>query len=892
MSKKWLNLILIGTWIVGLVFFSCSKKSTQSKPPEYPQGYTPISVPGNVDLPQGMAISESSLTITAGAFAQTKPNSAGNFSINLNKGATQLISATTPAGVPLLLNIAINPHGVDSVNLSPHSTAEAMIFLNPAVIVADPTLSQTVMNIVKDIPETQVLANTIQSKITSNPSALVTNDPDIKTALTNAMIKFVSIIDSLAVVKTVAPETRKQIDEFRDLKHYKVIEQKLLVHKSLKVGNLIIDPATPQSGISVSGNQIDANNYKITVSNSKKRYVNTYLDDASTGANIGKALLPSRKNLLSFSPLSPYSRDLDNNPNLSTHPLSILRAYSIGYHDRTALTSAPYWQTRVVAPIVLTGVFDFFIPLLQVVTGIQQVTMLGDFDNPGGVIGEIIGITYTDNVFLTQLQADIMNGDYTGVVSKTVVKCVEIVIQNPVYIQGWLTEQGLGAIASAFSAAVVPLRIAFIITSGFELGSAIYDFSTSSWLVSFTLYQASAPTPPTLSSPADEATGVATNPTLSWNASTGAASYTLQVSTNSSFSSFVVNQSSINTTSYAVSGLANSTTYYWRVNASNSYGTSDWSSIWSFTTVATTSKWTTYNTSNSGLASNFVGTIAIDASDNKWFGFGSNGGGVSKFDGTNWTTYNTSNSGLVSDYVQVIAIDATGTMWFGTCGEGVSKFDGTNWTTYNTSNSGLAHNYVEVIAIDVSGNKWFGTWGGGISKFDGTNWTTYNMSNSGLPDNWVAGIAIDSSGNKWFVHRVWAACVSRFDGANWTIYNKSNCGLPSDWISAIAIDASGNKWFGTDNGVSKFDGTNWITYNTSNSGLAGNAVHAIAIDISDNKWFSSSWKGISKFDGTNWTIFDTSNSGLAENNVGVIAVDFSGNKWFATWWEGVCKFHE
>jgi len=45
-----------------------------------------------------------------------------------------------------------------------------------------------------------------------------------------------------------------------------------------------------------------------------------------------------------------------------------------------------------------------------------------------------------------------------------------------------------------------------------------------------------------------------------------------------------VNQSGITTTSYALSGLANNTTYYWRVNASNAGGTSAWSSIWNFAT--------------------------------------------------------------------------------------------------------------------------------------------------------------------------------------------------------------------------------------------------------------------------------------------------------------------
>lgn len=81
-----------------------------------------------------------------------------------------------------------------------------------------------------------------------------------------------------------------------------------------------------------------------------------------------------------------------------------------------------------------------------------------------------------------------------------------------------------------------------------------------------------------------------------------------------------------------------------------------------------------------------------------------------------WTTYSTSNSGLASNNVYSIVIDALGNKWFGTHGGGVSKFDNTTWTTYNTSNSGLANNYVWTIAIDASGSKWFGT-SGGVSKF-------------------------------------------------------------------------------------------------------------------------------------------------------------------------------
>ena len=111
-------------------------------------------------------------------------------------------------------------------------------------------------------------------------------------------------------------------------------------------------------------------------------------------------------------------------------------------------------------------------------------------------------------------------------------------------------------------------------------GTSVYS---GAW--SFTTILA-PPAAPTLASPANAATGIVTNPTLSWNAVTGATSYQLQVSANSDLSAPIFNQSNITSTSQQVSGLANNTTYYWHVNATNAGGTSAWSLAWNFTTLS------------------------------------------------------------------------------------------------------------------------------------------------------------------------------------------------------------------------------------------------------------------------------------------------------------------
>ncbi|NUN08494.1 MAG: VCBS repeat-containing protein [Ignavibacteriaceae bacterium] len=91
---------------------------------------------------------------------------------------------------------------------------------------------------------------------------------------------------------------------------------------------------------------------------------------------------------------------------------------------------------------------------------------------------------------------------------------------------------------------------------------------------------------PVLMHPADDTVNVKINPTFIWGAVTGAAAYHLQAGTDSLFiTGLVIDQQSLSTNSYAYSGLANNTVYYWRVKAKNSLKESEWSGINNFRTM-------------------------------------------------------------------------------------------------------------------------------------------------------------------------------------------------------------------------------------------------------------------------------------------------------------------
>jgi len=95
---------------------------------------------------------------------------------------------------------------------------------------------------------------------------------------------------------------------------------------------------------------------------------------------------------------------------------------------------------------------------------------------------------------------------------------------------------------------------------------------------------------PTLTSPADGAVDQSLTPTLDWSDVSGATSYAVQVASDQSFTSLVVDQAGLGASTYGVpaSTLSENTLYYWRANAYDGVVTSNWSAPFDFTTQAGT----------------------------------------------------------------------------------------------------------------------------------------------------------------------------------------------------------------------------------------------------------------------------------------------------------------
>ncbi|SFN40052.1 hypothetical protein SAMN05216289_1198 [Dokdonella immobilis] len=157
-----------------------------------------------------------------------------------------------------------------------------------------------------------------------------------------------------------------------------------------------------------------------------------------------------------------------------------------------------------------------------------------------------------------------------------------------------LTEVGIpGGTSASFSANPIAAPGSSVVTlvNGASIAAGEYTFSvdgvsgplTRSASMSLGVSTAAAGAP-TLTSPANNATGIKILPTLSWAAVAGALDYTVQVASDAGFANIVAS-ATVSTTSWKVSTALNqSTQYFWRVTPNNYCGTGTTSTVFAFTT--------------------------------------------------------------------------------------------------------------------------------------------------------------------------------------------------------------------------------------------------------------------------------------------------------------------
>lgn len=303
--------------------------------------------------------------------------------------------------------------------------------------------------------------------------------------------------------------------------------------------------------------------------------------------------------------------------------------------------------------------------------------------------------------------------------------------------------------------------------------------------------------------------------------------------------------------------------------------------------------WFTYDTTNSGIPSNLVTALAIDAQNAVWVGTAN---GLSKFeDMFSWTYWNTLNSALPNNWINSLTIDASGRIWVGTTG-GLAVMQGNSISVYTTQNSPLTSNLITAVAHEGS-SAWITTEGGGLYNFNGTTWTRYSFDNTGIDINVCHGIAIDASGNKWIA--TLSSGLVKLSGTVFTSFRTENSQLPHNFVRSVTVQNDTSIWIGmgytdNDSSLARFNGsTSFSVFSTSvTDGIPFRNVWDIYIDNEATKWISSNNLdvGVVSYNDTVFTNYSSFNSGLPFNRV-YASVRDTGNHWFATM-RGLAVFNE
>ncbi|MFL5764953.1 MAG: two-component regulator propeller domain-containing protein [Bacteroidia bacterium] len=324
-----------------------------------------------------------------------------------------------------------------------------------------------------------------------------------------------------------------------------------------------------------------------------------------------------------------------------------------------------------------------------------------------------------------------------------------------------------------------------------------------------------------------------------------------------------------------------------------------------------------------GLPQSQVLYIFQDHSGEIWIG--TNGGGVSRFDGVRFLNFSTKD-GLKSNRVNYIAEDKSNTIWIGTM-KGLAKFkngkliavpdkllddlaiytiqqhsDGELWlgtstgiVIYNGStfrpfplNNEIGNFQIWAIKQDLIGNTWIATMFNGVFKYDGSKMIHFDQTN-GLIDLKNRDILINGD-------QVW---IATYHGVN--VYDLSKAYTGETKLDTLKVDGkpytegvfrfykdvNDAVWTGTNDGADRISNNSIRSFTTAN-GLCNNRIYGLIQDREGNMWFGSFSGGLSKYR-NDLFININEKHGLANNTVMSFLKDSKGNLWVGTWGGGVSR---
>ena len=237
-----------------------------------------------------------------------------------------------------------------------------------------------------------------------------------------------------------------------------------------------------------------------------------------------------------------------------------------------------------------------------------------------------------------------------------------------------------------------------------------------------------------------------------------------------------------------------------------------------------------------------------------------------------WERFEPAPDALPDRRVTDIVEDEDG-LWFGTYGGGVAFYDGSDWKEAWTTGDELGGNHIQAIRQDKDGAIWFTHQGTGLSRYDpgGDVWQVFGEAEGALNYPCVPGV--DSDGNLWIAD---SGEMARYDGQGWQTFTVPE--LVDVEIDEIAIGPDDVQWLVTDHGLLRHDLTSdeWKTF-TDTQQLIIEEIWSILAASDGTVWIGGE-EGLAWYDGSTWRLEDSDNT---PHSVSDIAEAPDGSLWVA-----------
>ena len=296
-------------------------------------------------------------------------------------------------------------------------------------------------------------------------------------------------------------------------------------------------------------------------------------------------------------------------------------------------------------------------------------------------------------------------------------------------------------------------------------------------------------------------------------------------------------------------------------------------------------------TISDGLAQSTVYCIEQDSRGYLWLG--TDGGGLSRFDGTNFKTF-TKSEGLPGNNIRSLLEDRNGNLWIGT-NNGIIVYDGRDFRLPDSSAfSGMV---VLSLVEDNMNNIWAGT-NKGAFRISGYGSDSQHIERFTVEEGLITDLVFDIHEDSF--QRIWLASWGGISLITFTEDTfrvgqfRQYIHIPGSQITSIAEDQEGFLWFGSLNsGAFKLkpaeEGFDELELFNTDLGLNDNQIWDVLADSKGGIWLASNEGGVNRYSAGGFTYY-TENAGLPTNQVQCLFEDEEKNIWIGTNGNGLCRF--